>query len=586
MRLARSILSVVALALGGVALAGSSVVTSKHNLSVSGPGPIRAATETQVCVFCHVSHGEEPLGQNRPTRMTLYAPYESSTLHARPSSSPSGASRLCLSCHDGTIALGETVASGTIAMVGTDPSGRLPEGLSKLGTDLRRTHPVSFMPLPSPTHRTLEGSGAVKLDRAGMMQCTACHDPHREDLDPIRRKFLVQPNRFSELCVTCHALPYWQSNPSAHQSSTALVTPARASGYAYATVAENACESCHRPHNGSERGRLLRAGSADPDERVCLDCHDGRTARADIVKELAKPSAHVASAPGERAHDAAEGPDNTRFELPERSSGAPRHVTCADCHNPHAAFRRKASAPGVPGALAGVWGIDARGEKVDPAAYEYEVCFKCHADSANQAPGLGLPRPGAPRRAQPEANLRLQFAADAASAHPVVHPARAPDVPSLKPPLTPASLVYCTDCHSSDSGPGAGGPGAAGPHGSVYAFLLERNLSTADFTPESPLSYALCYKCHDRGVLLSDASAFPSHRKHVVDSATPCTACHTAHGVASLQGNPVNHAHLVDFDVNIVQPASRGLRQYVSAGPRAGTCFTSCHGVEHDGTPY
>ena len=29
---------------------------TKHNLSVSGPGIIKAATEDEICIFCHVPH--------------------------------------------------------------------------------------------------------------------------------------------------------------------------------------------------------------------------------------------------------------------------------------------------------------------------------------------------------------------------------------------------------------------------------------------------------------------------------------------------------------------------------------------------
>ena len=98
--------------------------------------------------------------------------------------------------------------------------------------------------------------------------------------------------------------------------------------------------------------------------------------------------------------------------------------------------------------------------------------------------------------------------------------------------------------------------------------------------------YALCYKCHDRDVLLSDGSLFKPHRKHVVDALTPCSACHDAHGVSALQGNPVNNAHLIDFDVSVVQPNAQGLRIYESAGPGAGSCSLSCHGREHERTGY
>ncbi len=569
------------------AAAQTTIVSSKHDLSVSGKGPVRAATETQICIFCHVGHSQRPRGDNRPDVRSDYVPYQSSTLQSVVPSSPTGATRTCLSCHDGTIALGETVASGTIQMLATAPGGRLaPGAASNLGTDLRRTHPVSFVPAPGAKVRSPSPESPAKLDRTGAVQCTSCHDPHSELNDPVRGMFLLGSNRFSQLCLACHAMEYWNSNPGAHQSSMAVVHASKSEQvYPYGTVGENGCEACHRSHNAGESGRLLRAKATEPEETVCLGCHNGRVAATDLTRDLAKPFAHAMPAGSPRAHDAAERPEHPVAALPETRTSAPRHVTCVDCHNPHAAFRQPAVGPGVGGALAGVWGIDQRGERVEPVQFEYEVCFKCHADSANQPRAKSQAR-HAPRREDGSQNLRLALASDAPSAHPVVRAGRGADAPSLVAPYTSASLVTCTACHASDTGPSAGGQGAAGPHGSSYDFLLERNLSTADYTAESPLAYALCYKCHDREVVLSDRSAFPLHRKHVVDASTPCTGCHASHGVPATVGAPEAHAHLMDYDVGIVGPGPRGAREYRSRGRRAGVCSTSCHGVVHDDATY
>ena len=39
----------------------SDVTNTKHNFSVSGPGPVRATTESQICVFCHTPHAAEDI---------------------------------------------------------------------------------------------------------------------------------------------------------------------------------------------------------------------------------------------------------------------------------------------------------------------------------------------------------------------------------------------------------------------------------------------------------------------------------------------------------------------------------------------
>ncbi|HEX9047738.1 MAG TPA: hypothetical protein VF988_11995, partial [Verrucomicrobiae bacterium] len=121
----------------------NSIVYSKHNLSANGPGTIHANTVTEVCVFCHTPHfatGDGPLW-NHTMSSAFYTPYSSATLKATVGQ-PTGASRLCLSCHDGTVALGSlhNPASGIDMNVTTMPSGR-----SNLGTDLSADHPISFV---------------------------------------------------------------------------------------------------------------------------------------------------------------------------------------------------------------------------------------------------------------------------------------------------------------------------------------------------------------------------------------------------------------------------------------------------------
>jgi hypothetical protein len=104
----RLVVMMVCLAMAGQAIAG--VKDSLHNLSASGPGNVRAANAVAICDFCHISHSADssaPLW-NRRYPDTVYVPYSSSTAVAQPGQ-PTGNSLLCLSCHDGTIALGEVL---------------------------------------------------------------------------------------------------------------------------------------------------------------------------------------------------------------------------------------------------------------------------------------------------------------------------------------------------------------------------------------------------------------------------------------------------------------------------------------------
>ena len=134
----------VALVFMAPAADAAKVEDSKHNLSFQGPGTIKATSETQICVFCHTPHSAAPSAPlwNRRSPGGTYTPYSSSTAIASPGQ-PTGASILCLSCHDGTIALGEILSSSTrISMAGGVTT--MPTGPGRLGTDLSDDHPISF----------------------------------------------------------------------------------------------------------------------------------------------------------------------------------------------------------------------------------------------------------------------------------------------------------------------------------------------------------------------------------------------------------------------------------------------------------
>jgi predicted CXXCH cytochrome family protein len=204
MILVRLVVMIGCLTLAAPTFAG--VKDSLHNLSVSGPGNIRSANYVQICDFCHISHSADtsaPLW-NRRQPDAVYIPYSSSTAVAQPGQ-PTGNSLLCLSCHDGTIALGEVLNRGQdISMAGG--VSRMPPGRALQGIDLSDDHPISFQysAALAAQNGELEVPGSVSnllpLDRNGELQCTTCHDAH----DSAYPKLLRMSNIGSQLCVECH----------------------------------------------------------------------------------------------------------------------------------------------------------------------------------------------------------------------------------------------------------------------------------------------------------------------------------------------------------------------------------------------
>jgi hypothetical protein len=289
-------------------------------------------------------------------------------------------------------------------------------------------------------------------------------------------------------------------------------------------------------------------------EKNCIDCHAGDGPGKNVAADLKKLSAHpISMEPG--AHNAREDLVNPPV----------RHVTCADCHNPHGTSSAPSGKNQISGALAAVSGVSAGGSVIPAVTHEYELCFRCHGDSAARGPAT-VPRQFV------QTNTRLEFSPGNTSFHPVEALGKNSSAPSLIPPLTTSSLIGCGDCHNSDQGSATGGSGANGPHGSAFAPLLERMLLLTDGTPYNPNNFALCYKCHSSSVIDSElATSWPQHRKHIEDYRAACTTCHDSHAATQ--------PHLINFNTYYVQPLN-GVLRYTSTGINHGVCTLTCH----DGT--
>jgi len=582
---------------GSSAGAKMSVVYTKHNLSNSGPGQIKALTEDRICVFCHTPHNSNPLtplwNKNvEGINYALYTPYSSSTMVSPASSSgPTGSTRLCLSCHDGTIALGEVLQpKEKIAMSIT--SGMPPSSPSYFGTSLENHHPISFpyySSLPNEELSPVPPTGLLFYGN-GVIQCSTCHDPH----DNSNKKFLAVNNQQSGLCTMCHRMNNWDRTPhNTSQRTWNLIQPnpwprtGLNTDYGWMTVNQNGCENCHAPHSAGGPRRLLNYQN---EENNCYPCHNGHVAATNIQVQFQKISRHQVEA-------TTIGGTSNHHETGESPVMITGHVECADCHNPHAANAQfAATPPAVPGSLEKVSGVDINGAGIVPpnfASNEYELCFKCHASGSVQSIFPPIPR------VAKEVNTRLAFQTTNPSFHPVAGVGKNADVPSIPsataPTLSTASIIYCTDCHDSDESRSIGGTGPRGPHGSNYSPLLRERYETMDNTPESPSGYALCYRCHNRASILFDTSFRQNsvtnkggHSGHLGSAVNaPCSICHDPHGIND-NGMSGSHTHLMNFDTRYVSALPGSGNAYPvftdTGAARSGSCTLVCHGVSHNGS--
>ena len=617
-------------------------VIGMHDLGPGSTSPI-AGTRPDFCVYCHAPHsgvgGMTPLWNQTLSKQT-YTPYTSSTYveSGNPNPTPGTDSTLCLSCHDGSVAVGTTAAYGKVTTHGAMNSPDV------LGNNLSSSHPFSLI-LPitdSPDlvstlasgGTTADTTGAVKLIK-GNIECTSCHNAHVQAKDPVAQNFLVKDSSSGALCLACHdpnRVPaQGQTNPlsgwfqSIHATATDSVT-----NLPYATLAQNACFSCHTDHNAAGAEWLLR-GAGD---QVCLNCHSGTssatlhsitnaaalnrsmflapsvaasprmTASLDIAAEYAKIG-HPVSTTNNTARTAVQTKNKAKMQAASSSTVA--QSSCVDCHNQHVAQTITTSTvpPAVRVSQKGVVGVSASDgtTTVNPAQNQFEVCFVCHGSilrKTTDTSKYGYLPARATTVASPR-NVLAQFGATATSSHPVVRGRSSPlPQPSLLTNMwnlngttqgrTVGNQIFCTDCHNSDDNREFGGAGPNGPHGSKWPHILERRyefsqaiapgMAITNLFPNPDLSvngpYALCGKCHNLSNIMQNAT-FAQHSLHI-NAGFSCSTCHTAHGVGPGSTNTLGQ-RLVDFDINVVAP-NAGLP--VSYNRGTNTCTLTCHQVAHN----
>lgn len=174
----------------------------------------------EICVVCHTPHGadtsvvEAPLW-NHDVTTTAFTTYNSPTFNST-TGQPAGSSKLCLSCHDGTIAVDSFGgATGTNFLNAADPKTVGANG------DLSNDHPISFAydtalaatdgGLFDPSiatatigtgAQTKTGTLADVMLLGGQVQCASCHDVH--NTFAATQPLLKISNAGSGLCLTCH----------------------------------------------------------------------------------------------------------------------------------------------------------------------------------------------------------------------------------------------------------------------------------------------------------------------------------------------------------------------------------------------
>ncbi|MHC4146603.1 MAG: cytochrome c3 family protein [Planctomycetota bacterium] len=157
------------------------------------------------CDACHTPHNGEalpgaPLWNGSETTMT-FVMYSSDTFQGTGDGQPSGDSRLCLTCHDGS--------NSSFAWMNPDHSFG--------ADDLSSSHPISFVydsalatldgTLRDPSEASTLGGTILEdlLDPEGKVQCDSCHDVHSSSVgNNLLRGYDYGSRHGPGLCRMCH----------------------------------------------------------------------------------------------------------------------------------------------------------------------------------------------------------------------------------------------------------------------------------------------------------------------------------------------------------------------------------------------
>ena len=199
------LICVFAVMMAGSALS-QTIVGSAHDFSGAGWN-----SSGEICITCHTPHNAmttaTPLWNHELSVATFTVYANAATFDgAATIGQPGGSSKLCLSCHDGTVALdnfGGATGGTNFATTGN------------LGTDLTNDHPISFDyttalatadgELFDPSVKTTALGGTIAADMlfSDKLECASCHDVHNS-VTSGNTHLLIVSNSASALCLTCH----------------------------------------------------------------------------------------------------------------------------------------------------------------------------------------------------------------------------------------------------------------------------------------------------------------------------------------------------------------------------------------------
>lgn len=347
-------------------------------------------------------------------------------------------------------------------------------------------------------HKFLHGPTAVGA-------CDACHEYN----DPVTHKFSFK-REGRDLCEFCHIDKTGREGPVVH-----------------APVAKGECSACHDPH-GSQTKQLLKK---DTVAQLCSECHKAALAGSHVHGPAATDctachKAHTADHKNLLTlegrdlcvschEEVGKGIDNSKHPHP------PAAKDCLACHSPHSS-NNQAILKLPPKTLCASCHDKVAHTAVSATVQhspvlEGQACLNCHSPHGSENSKLMKGDPVQACLACHKAPIKL---ADRTI----------PGVPEIAVAANfkhgPITQGECGGCHEV--------------HGSEHTRLLAEPYSEKFAQPFTDAAYALCFKCHDKTLIMTEKSEKQTgfrdgernlHFQHVVKlpQGRSCRSCHAVH---------------------------------------------------------
>lgn len=244
-------------------IGGTGIVGSSHDLSNVGNKPGSQASsmftnggdnQMRICVYCHHPHNalaaignlgsrdgatvgvleHSPLW-NRNLSTTAFAGYDNGSMMGASSVNGTdkrhalnahdagggthvgGVSLLCMSCHDGVVAMNTYSQTTGSALNAGDGGGSAIVSTAGFRGNMNNHHPMGFnydnvqavdQEIAASTVVMVPGTGITIGDLlygpTGTLECVTCHDVHNVGNQAGAERFLWRTNDRSNFCLTCH----------------------------------------------------------------------------------------------------------------------------------------------------------------------------------------------------------------------------------------------------------------------------------------------------------------------------------------------------------------------------------------------